>query len=63
MTEQIDPSILGVLRRASQQIRDLRIRAQAIEDFANAEAIPLNIGPGDSVDLDAGTITRAKAPE
>lgn len=63
-TEPIPSHILATLRRATRQIQDLELQAKTIETFAQAEAVPLKIQPGDTIDLESGTITRAeKDPE
>jgi len=65
MTTELIPShILATLRRATRQIQDLELQAKTIEMFTQAEAASLKIQPGDTIDLESGTITRAeKAPE
>lgn len=58
-THLIDPPLLATLRRASRQVEALRLQADAIERFAQGEAVPLQIMPGDKVDLDTGVVIRA----
>lgn len=62
-TESIPSHILATLRRATREIEDLELQAKTIERFANKEAEPLNIRPGDRLDLSTGTITRAAKAE
>ena len=62
-TESIPSHILATLRRATREAEDLELQAKTIERFVSKEAEPLNLQPGDRLDLSTGTITRAAKAE
>jgi hypothetical protein len=61
MTEIIPDHALSILRRADREISDLMLQAKTIERFASVELSALSLKEGDSIDLEAGVVTR-KAP-
>lgn len=58
MTEKIPDHTLSILRRADREISDLMLQAKTIERFASVELSTLALKEGDSIDLEAGVVTR-----